>query len=848
MTSTGNHTGTGDLGYSLLTLHRLKAAFSEQKLSRPMKRRRFDPGDEPSYNITGVLPARSGRAHLKIEDFVGGGFAGQVYKVKVLGLELPDGPIPGLETGQSYALKLLVPARGFARFFRGLLYAVGFQGPFAPQVNPTAARAGALWQKFIRRGAGLRFGTEGSVVDILATLVDPDLGSTGEISEWVDGRLWRFEVDDDLDARRRWKPGRPDTGVGSPEYRAKKAFMRDLVRLLHDMGAPELARQYEWWTCKSQPNSLKRRSDDSDPRTGHVAVDFRAGLALLPFLPMSPADIVLIMKGFLRGRVVQFDRGDTDRLRRFVEENPGSFGGMQDAFEELVRTDGEYRDSLPDITGHTFRLLYKRALWRSILRQHMTGLALRKHIDAETAAQASEGGARAAGLYLLGVLPFLGRFLRRVWGHRLYRRHYRLLCTSPSYLGRTWKGRRAEALIRWHRDGRLTCQKAERLNRAPLRFAAHLPLSLLPAGLHRFCSDRRFARKRLDFIFLRPLRLYFRADAREQWLQDTISQGEDSGMLTTEESGRIRARIKEPFIQKYLKSLAVHVCTVPVTQVVSVLVAVIYVRLHPELSWQEASLRAGLILGLFQVIPISPGSLARGLYVTFLVLRERNFKDYNIAFFLSFFKYVGYLAFPIQMAYRYPDLARFMAGHWATGVVHIVPVFGERGALLEHAMFDLFYNTPLTVRRRMLRRRQSREGRAKRSWHTVPVVLGCLGLLIGLEALSARLTGSPAGFHQVWWAALWVPVLLGVAVTAGAGGASLGGRLGLAALSGALLGWLYAVSSALVRLNFAFSPSESLDLLALLGSTAAPGFWQAFLFSLLALIAVLVTETRRTRS
>ena len=98
-------------------------------------------------------------------------------------------------------------------------------------------------------------------------------------------------------------------------------------------------------------------------------------------------------------------------------------------------------------------------------------------------------------------------------------------------------------------------------------------------------------------------------------------------MLTEEEATHITSQLQEPFIQKYLKSLAVHVCTAPVTQIVSVIVAIIYVRMHPELSWQEATVAAGLILGLFQVIPISPGSLARGLYVTFLVLRERNFKD-----------------------------------------------------------------------------------------------------------------------------------------------------------------------------------------------------------------------------
>jgi len=53
------------------------------------------------------------------------------------------------------------------------------------------------------------------------------------------------------------------------------------------------------------------------------------------------------------------------------------------------------------------------------------------------------------------------------------------------------------------------------------------------------------------------------------------------------------------------------------------------------------------------------------------------------------------------MTYRYPALARFMAAHWATDAVHIVPVFGERGALLEHWVFCLFYNWPLTIRRKM---------------------------------------------------------------------------------------------------------------------------------------------------
>ena len=187
----------------------------------------------------------------------------------------------------------LIPPSGFSRLFRNLLYWIGFQGPFQLQVNPAASKAGALWQKFIRRGAKIRFGDETAVRDIYATFVDDKLGSCGQLSEWIEGRTWRLEVDDRIDLLSKWSQDKMLTEseinlLGSQEYRAKRKFMSDFVDLLHDMGAHEFARQYEWSTCKSQPNVLKRHETKNNPSEGLVAVDFRAGLALLPFLPMSP--------------------------------------------------------------------------------------------------------------------------------------------------------------------------------------------------------------------------------------------------------------------------------------------------------------------------------------------------------------------------------------------------------------------------------------------------------------------------------------------------------------------------------------------------------------------------------
>jgi hypothetical protein len=303
--------------YSPEVCRELEKTYRSLKLHRPAPVSRYDAGALLCYDMVPAVAhgaEKKSRAELRVERFVGGGFAGQVYKVRVESL----GPlgIPGLEVGGVYALKILIPPSAFSKWFRDTLYAIGFQGPFQLQCNPAAARSGALWQKFIRRAARVKFGDERVVNEVHATFIDEALGSMGEISDWVAGRTWRLEIDERMDLLGRWMRGRrvDEARLGSPEFRAKKKFMADFVSLLHEIGAHEFARQYEWSTCKSQPNCLKRLDTDNDSAAGLVAVDFRAGLALLPFLPMSPGDVVLIFKGLGRGSIVQFDRGDVTKL------------------------------------------------------------------------------------------------------------------------------------------------------------------------------------------------------------------------------------------------------------------------------------------------------------------------------------------------------------------------------------------------------------------------------------------------------------------------------------------------------------------------------------------------------
>jgi hypothetical protein len=218
----------------------------------------------------------------------------------------------------------------------------------------------------------------------------------------------------------------------------------------------------------------------------------------------------------------------------------------------------------------------------------------------------------------------------------------------------------------------------------------------------------------------------------------------------------------------------------------------------------------------------------------YLVIRERNFKDYNIAVFLGFFKYIGYLAFPIQMGYRYPALARFMAAHWATEAVHNVPVFGERGALLEHGVFCLFYNWPLTIRRRMRKRSQMRSAMQARYWHIAVCALAGL-VVFGLsDFVYLRNSGELPSLKEIWALTVLVPLLCGVAVTLGAGGASLPKRISGGAICGTLMGILYT----------SFSGMLSFGRPVGLGELTADCVWRVFIFSILSAVAVVLTELK----
>jgi hypothetical protein len=549
---------------------------------------------------------------------------------------------------------------------------------------------------------------------------------------------------------------------------------------------------------------------------------------------MSPGDFMLIWKGLKRFSLVQFDRGSIPRLEYFINAHKDSFSDMEDLLAELKVSEKIYRNSVPDVTHNHLRLFYSKTLWSTMLKSAVTGWRIRNLIDEKTARQLESSPLKTICFLLMVLIPFLGKVFGRIIGRTDWRSHYKMLFSNWNYFNRAFKARMAEKIIGWHRAGRVDREKANRMADSVSRFLCHLPFSILPPGIHHLMTDGAYARERLYYFLVRPVRLYFNTVLREEWLLDMVTEGREKHILSQEDAHIILSKIKEPFIQKYLKSLAVHVCTLPVTQVVSVMIALIYIAMHPEMP-RAQSWGIGLgIIALFQVVPISPGSLVRGLYVLFLVIRERNFRDYNIAVFLGFFKYIGYLAFPIQMAYRYPELARFMAGHWASESVHIVPVFGESGALLERWVYCLFYNWPLTLQRRIRARLKQRTTQPVRYWHLVVYTLAATVLFGAADYLFLFFAERLPDLKDIWFLFIIISLIFGALITLGFGGAGLGKRFAGSAVCGTLSAILYTAVSLFLRSANGFQ----------IEGLFAVGVWRVFIFAIIFTIGAILTELK----
>ena len=92
----------------------LEKDFQSMALHRPMKIERYEAGTELIYAVTSVDTASNASVRLVIEKFIGGGFAGQVYRVRVLEINSENGLDGKVQVGGVYAIKILIPPSGFS--------------------------------------------------------------------------------------------------------------------------------------------------------------------------------------------------------------------------------------------------------------------------------------------------------------------------------------------------------------------------------------------------------------------------------------------------------------------------------------------------------------------------------------------------------------------------------------------------------------------------------------------------------------------------------------------------------------------------------------------------------------
>ncbi len=79
-----------DPEYSGGVVRELERRFRGASLFRPLRVRRHEPMEVLDYDVRGVWPPRPARVKLSVERHVGGGFAGQVYRVRILEIDAPE--------------------------------------------------------------------------------------------------------------------------------------------------------------------------------------------------------------------------------------------------------------------------------------------------------------------------------------------------------------------------------------------------------------------------------------------------------------------------------------------------------------------------------------------------------------------------------------------------------------------------------------------------------------------------------------------------------------------------------------------------------------------------------------
>jgi hypothetical protein len=153
--------------------------------------------------------------------------------------------------------------------------------------------------------------------------------------------------------------------------------------------------------------------------------------------------------------------------------------------------------------------------------------------------------------------------------------------------------------------------------------------------------------------------------------------------------------------------------------------------------------------------------------------------------------------------------------------------------LLEHWVFCLFYNRPLTIRRRMRIRAEKRAKQKPRYWHVGFCAAGAAAIFVMTDYIVRNTTGVVPALKDIWCLAILLPFVCGSIITYACGGAVLMRRIAAAAVFGVITALVYTAVSV---------PVFSAELCA--GDVASECVWRIFIFTIFSTFGAIVAELK----
>lgn len=612
----------------------------------PMLRRRHFPGEEVQAQAYDIFGRPLGETRFRVERHPGSGFAGQVDMASV------EPAADGLP--KVVALKAMRPTSGPKEMIRDSLFLSGYEAPFLARTDEIAVRRGLIVQELVKKAAGIYFGNDEVAAKPIGYYFDPTLGSFVEIHEYVEGRPTLLEPQ---------MPGR------TRELDQKSWFQHQFTRLLKQMGLSDLSRQYEWWTLLSQPNVIKRKNGLL------TALDFRQGIATI--IPLSPHDLVRYISDLLHLRSpIHFDHIDLEKMRKFVWGHET----MEALFETLEPLDEEYRQALN---------------FRRRSRQVFVDSWYHRGLVSETAGERLERFKRFWRRQRFDELPIEYNFsgiaerVFRFLANGEYRRHAVSVLTDGEYRSKFFRVLRAQNIQGWLESGEISEKQLDGLLENAVAFW-RFKLGRLPV---------RKVGEKFEEAVVDPVRLIFNSQFRKEWMADRIEEALLEGTIDKDTAEELKSEIEESKAQEYLRDnltvVGIGVVTklsIPAAALATYftgdLIYAGYVTLAPAFT-PSGILRTAYYLG-------------RNIADIPRTVRERDWrlKERSLIATTLPIRFLGNGVLLAAMGIRHPEFTQILVKHLAQKSVNKVPVFGQKGGLLEAWAFDLAYSLPLGIARR----------------------------------------------------------------------------------------------------------------------------------------------------